>query len=104
MGGDARVAFHTEDAAAFLTRATPASYDVVYADAWVGKFSQLEEALALVKVGGVYFVDDLVPQPSWPEEHAPKVPPLVAELTGQPGFVSTQLAWASGLMLLVRVE
>ncbi len=53
---------------------------------------------------GCYFVDDLVPQPSWPEDHAPKVPLLIAELTGQPGFVGTQLAWGSGLMLLVRVE
>ena len=53
---------------------------------------------------GCYFGDDLVPQPSWPEDHAPKVPLLIAELTGQPGFVGTQLAWGSGLMLLVRVE
>jgi hypothetical protein len=61
-------------------------------------------ALSLLKVGGIYFVDDLLPQASWPEGHAPKVQALIAELENRPGFVATRLAWASGLMILVRTN
>ena len=48
-------------------------------------------------------IDDLLPQPNWPEDHAPKVAALVAQLDNRAGFVATKLAWASGLMILVRV-
>ena len=54
--------------------------------------------------GGFYLVDDLLPQASWPEGHAAKVPPLIADLTRRPGFVATALAWSSGLLLLVRTQ
>ncbi len=47
-------------------------------------------------------VDDLIPQPNWPEGHAEKVTLLIGDLERQPGFVATKLAWASGLMILVR--
>ena len=102
LGSDPRVRFHVEDGAAFLARAEPSSYDLVYADAWPGKFSHLEEALALLRPGGFYVIDDLLPQPNWPDGHAPKVPALVDAIEGRRGFVTVRLAWASGLMLVVR--
>ena len=102
LGHDARVTFHVADAAAFLEQARPQQFDFIYADAWPGKFSHLEVALSLLRVGGIYLVDDLLPQPSWPEGHAPKVPLLIDQLERRHGFVATKLAWASGLMILVR--
>ncbi|MEO8075642.1 MAG: hypothetical protein ABI818_04885 [Acidobacteriota bacterium] len=51
----------------------------------------------------MYLVDDLLPQPNWPVEHAPRVPVLIDRLRNRPGFVEVTLAWSSGLMLLVRV-
>jgi hypothetical protein len=57
---------------------------------------------SLLRIGGIYFVDDLLPQASWPAGHAPRVPVLIADLAQRRGFVSTQLAWGSGLMVLVR--
>jgi predicted O-methyltransferase YrrM len=104
LGADPRVTFHLEDAAAFIERQAPADYDLVFADAWAGKFSHLEQALALVRVGGLYFIDDLLPQPNWPEGHAPKVAALVERLAAVDRFVATKLAWASGLMILVRTR
>ena len=101
LGHDLRVTFHMTDAAEFLTRSHP-PFDLVYADTWAGKFTHLDLALSLVRIGGIYVVDDLLPQPSWPKEHAPKVPALIAELESRPDFVATKLAWASGLMILVR--
>ena len=104
LGRDPRVTFHVSDGAEFLTRMAPRRFDFMYADTWPGKFTHLDLALSLLRPGGIYFVDDLLPQPSWPEEHGPKVPGLIDRLDSQPEFVATRLAWASGLMILVRTE
>ena len=101
LGHDPRVTFHLTDAAEFQAQSHP-PFDLIYADTWAGKFTHLDLALSLVRIGGIYVVDDLLPQPSWPEGHAPKVPALIAELERRPDFVATKLAWASGLMILVR--
>ena len=78
LAADPRVAFRIEDGAAFLARADPDTYDLVYADAWPGKFTHLEEALACIRPGGVYVIDDLMPQANWPDGHAAKVDALIA--------------------------
>jgi predicted O-methyltransferase YrrM len=104
LGHDARVTFHLGDGGAFLDQSSGRQFDLIYADAWPGKFTHLEQTLALLKEGGIYFVDDLLPQPSWPDGHAASVPPLIARLEDQRGFIATRLAWASGLMILVRTS
>jgi predicted O-methyltransferase YrrM len=104
LGSDRRVTFHLDDAAAFIEWQTRGSYDFVFADAWPGKFSRLEQTLALVRVGGFYFVDDLLPQPNWPAGHEPTVSALIERLATHDQFVVTKLAWASGLMVLVRAR
>lgn len=103
LGGDPRVTFHLGDGAEFLQKLTD-SFDLVYADAWPGKFLHLNEALACVRAGGFYFVDDLLPQPNWPNGHAEKVTALVEDLQARAGFVATRLDWSSGLMILVKVR
>jgi predicted O-methyltransferase YrrM len=104
LGSDSRVTFHVDEGAAFIERQMPGSYDFVFADAWPGKFSHLEQALALVRVGGIYFIDDLLPQVNWPAGHAASVSALIEQLATHDRFVSTKLAWASGLMVLVRTR
>jgi predicted O-methyltransferase YrrM len=101
LGGDPRVRFHVEDGGAFLERETE-SYDAIYADAWPGKFTHLDAALARLSSGGIYFIDDLLPQPNWPEGHGAKVDALVADLQARPGFCTARLAWSSGLMIVVK--
>lgn len=102
LGSDPRVTFHVGDGAAFLQASPPSRFDLVYADAWPGKFSHLDDALSVLRPGGVYIIDDLLPQPNWPDGHAPKVPVLIDELERRVGFATVRLAWASGLMLVVR--
>jgi predicted O-methyltransferase YrrM len=102
LGADSRVTFHISDGAEFIERAPKGEYDLIYADAWPGKFTLLDETLALLRPGGIYVIDDLLPQPNWPEGHAPKVPVLVQDLERRSEFLSVKLAWASGLMVLVR--
>ena len=101
LGADRRVTFHVIDGAEFL-RQSSSSFDLIYADAWPGKFSHLDEALSLLRPGGMYVIDDLLPQSNWPEGHAPKVPELIDNLERRQEFVTVKLAWASGLMLVVR--
>jgi predicted O-methyltransferase YrrM len=104
LGHDPRVTFHLADGAEFLARPPSLAFDLVYADTWAGKFTDLDAALALVRVGGIYLVDDLLPQPNWPEGHAPKVAALVTELESRAAFAAVKLAWASGLLILVRMH
>jgi predicted O-methyltransferase YrrM len=102
LGGDSRVTFQTEDAGPLLQRLTPGSFDLIFADAWPGKFICLDEALRLLKRGGLYVIDDLLPQPTWPEDHAPKVERLLAELQGRDDLVMTRLDWSSGIVVATR--
>ena len=61
------------DGAEFLQQSASRQFDLIYADAWPGKFSHLSDALSLLRGGGVYVIDDLLPQPNWPDGHAAKV-------------------------------
>jgi predicted O-methyltransferase YrrM len=101
LASDRRVTFHVMDGAAFLRQAS-SPFDLIYADAWPGKFSDLDKALSLLRPGGMYVVDDLLPQPNWPEGHAPRVPALIDDIERREEFVTVKLTWASGLMLVVR--
>lgn len=102
LGEDPRLQLLTMDAAGFLRRQPKGSFDLVFADAMPGKYEALDEALAVVRPGGFYVVDDLLPQPNWPEGHAAKVPPLCRRLLGDHRFLALPLEWASGVIVLVR--
>lgn len=104
LGKDPRVTFHSADGIDFLRKNTAPQYDFIYADTWPGKFTHLELALSLVRVGGIYFIDDLLPQPTWPAEHASKISMLIAELEKRTDFTATRLSWSSGIMILVRTK
>lgn len=104
LGHDPRVTFHLSDGAEFLSWIAPRQFDLVFADTWAGKFTHVDEALALVRIGGVYIVDDLLPQSNWPDGHDAKVDRLVADLEGRPGFTAVKMGWSSGLMMLVRTD
>ena len=102
LGMDARVTFHVADGAQFIGHARGKFYDLIFADAWPGKFSHLDETLSLLSAGGVYVADDLLPQRNWPEGQGSRVPEFLAALECRKGFFTVRLAWASGLMLVVR--
>jgi predicted O-methyltransferase YrrM len=74
-------------------------YDFIYADTWPGKYSHLDLALNLVKPGGMFLVDDMLPQPNWPAGHDAKVAELIAKLESLPDFCVTKFSWSTGLVL-----
>lgn len=102
LGHDARIAIHCMDGAEFLASRPDERFDLIFADAWPGKFSQLDEALALLAPGGLYVIDDLLPQANWPEGHAPKVPRLIEALDAKDDLVITKLAWSTGILIATR--
>ena len=86
----------------FLRGERAESFDLVFGDAMPGKYEGLDLALAVVKVGGFYIIDDMLPQPNWPEGHADKVPILIEQLAANPSFEILPLVWASGVIVAVR--
>jgi predicted O-methyltransferase YrrM len=100
LGADLRLEIVTADAAGFLRRQVGASYDLIFADAMPGKYELLDEALVLLRPGGLYVIDDMLPQANWPEGHAAKVPRLVADLADRTDLRLVSLAWSSGLVLV----
>jgi predicted O-methyltransferase YrrM len=96
---DPRLTFHTGDAGPLLGQLTPGTFDLIFADAWPGKFSHLDDALRLLRRGGLYVVDDLLPQPTWPDGHAAKVERFLAELLGRGDLVLTRLDWSTGILV-----
>ena len=104
LGADSRVTFHVMDGATFINQVPQVRFDLIYADAWPGKFTHLDETLSLLRVGGIYVIDDLLPQANWPEGHAATIPALVDAIERRPGFATVKLSWSSGLMLAVRTK
>lgn len=103
LGSDPRLRLVLEDGGAFLSRVNEA-FDLIYADAWPGKYSDLDQALSLLKHGGIYLVDDMLPQPNWPDDHPPKAAALIDTLSRLEDFHVTPLGWSTGLIICVRVN
>lgn len=106
LSDDARVTFHTMDGDAFIQSLSEQqqTFDLIFADTWPGKFWLLEETLSLLKIGGLYVIDDLLPQPNWPEGHAAKVAQLIATLEQRQNLRVTKLNWSTGLMLATKIN
>lgn len=102
LGDDTRLQLVTADAAMFLRQQRRESFDLIFADAMAGKYELLDETLALLRLGGLYIVDDMLPQANWPEHHAEKVPLFLADLAHRPRLRLVTLAWSSGLVVAVR--
>jgi predicted O-methyltransferase YrrM len=102
LGKDPRVTFVVADGLDHVRAQTPASFDLIFADAWPGKYDGLDETLALVRPGGLYVVDDMLPQPNWPDNHQVRVDDLTARLKSHPDLAAVSLSWASGLIIAAR--
>jgi predicted O-methyltransferase YrrM len=104
FAADTRINFYTEDGNFWLVNYSGEQFDLIFADAWPGKFGNLNTALKLVKPGGFYLIDDLLPQPNWPEGHQQNVDRLVNDLQNRTDFVHTPFNWSTGLMLFTRIK
>jgi predicted O-methyltransferase YrrM len=103
LGADDRVSFVQADGGDWLRQAAPAQFDLIFADAWPGKYSHLDEALGALRRGGLYVIDDMLPQPNWPEGHEANVAELITTLEGRDDLRLTKLNWSTGLIIAAKV-
>ena len=101
---DPRVEWVLGDGSEWLREAVarPERFDVVFADTWPGKYHDRDLAMELVKPHGWFVLDDLYPQPGWPDGHQANVDRLIADMQSVDGWRTEFLPWGSGLMLCVR--
>lgn len=102
LGHDPRVDIRLDAGENVIDGLLTSSVDLIFADSWPGKYNHLDETLALLRTGGIYVIDDMLPQPNWPEGHSEKADQLVAWLEAQDGFQITKLNWSTGLVLVVK--
>jgi predicted O-methyltransferase YrrM len=78
-------------------------FDLIFADAMPGKYDLFEEAFALLKAGGFYIIDDMLPQPNWPDGHAERVASFIGHLEKRHDLVLTKLSWSTGIIIAVKI-
>lgn len=101
---DERLEIRCEDGTDYITNFNGGKFDLVFADAWPGKYSEIEEVLALIKVGGFYIIDDMTAQPNWPKGHDKNVDELVSYLENRSDFNVTKMNWSTGLIIAVKTN
>lgn len=100
---DPRVEIICTDAGEWLKNNQDQEFDLIFADAWPGKYSTLDETLDMVKKGGFYIIDDMLPQPNWPDGHDQNVEKLVSYLEARPDLRFTKMNWSTGLIIVTKI-
>ncbi|MFD2572467.1 O-methyltransferase [Spirosoma soli] len=101
LGVDNRLQLICQDGEEWLNANTE-SFDFIFADTWAGKYLQLNKALSILKPNGIYVIDDMLPQPNWPEGHQAKADRLIAQLDSRDDLILTKLAWSTGLVIATK--
>jgi len=101
---DERITFVCDKGEGVIDSIEKGSIDLIFADTWPGKYHYLEEALALLKIGGMYVIDDMLPQDNWPDGHEEKVDALVEHLHQRDDFSVVQLDWATGVIIATKTK
>ncbi|PVZ87413.1 SAM-dependent methyltransferase [Serratia sp. S1B] len=105
LGKDPRLEIICADGDDFLLQANeqPTRYDLIFADTWSGKYQLLDLALNLLAPGGMYVIDDMLPQANWPEGHEIKVKSLMDELGQHPELQVCSLPWSCGVVIASKI-
>ena len=102
LGNDHRLTLILEDAGEWILKHQSSRFDFIFADTWHGKYLMLEEGLSMLNRGGIYLLDDMLPQPNWPEGHQEKAEILVAALEERKDIYLTKQHWATGIIIAVK--
>ena len=103
LGDDPRLTLQLTDGSEWIHSNAHQRYDYIFADTWHGKYILLDEALNMLLPGGLYIIDDMLPQPNWPEGHDEKASTLIHELSARTDLFFTNLEWATGIIIGVKV-
>ena len=103
FGSDSRINIVCEDGSKWVEANKAQKFDLIFADTWAGKYTELDEVLAMVKKGGFYIIDDMQEQANWPEGHAEKAAKLLAYLETRQDFSITNMNWSTGIVLATKL-
>lgn len=101
---DKRVEIICEDGRNWIKNNQHKQFDLIFADTWPGKYDTLEEVLSMLKVGGLYIIDDMLSQPNWPDGHQDKVYRLIEYLDKRHDLRLTKLNWSTGIVIVSKKE
>lgn len=102
LGGDERLTLVDTDGAEWFEKNKDKKFDYIFADTWHGKYLLLDEALSMLNNGGLYIIDDMLPQPNWPDGHQDKAAKLIKELESREDLHLTKQVWATGIVIGVK--
>jgi predicted O-methyltransferase YrrM len=102
LGSDKRLELVQADGGAWIIANKHRQFDYIFADTWHGKYLLLEETLSMLRKGGLYIVDDMLPQPNWPDGHDEKAWNLVNLLEQRNDLLLTKMIWATGIIIAVK--
>ncbi len=102
LGNDERLNLIMSDGGEWVQNNLLKKFDYIFADTWHGKYLMLDEVLAMLNKGGLYIIDDILPQPNWPEGHQEKAIALSNFLSGREDLFITPLDWSTGIIIAVK--
>jgi len=102
LAEDERLDLVCSDGGEWIAQNKNKKFDYIFADTWHGKYLMLDEALAMLNEGGLYIIDDMLPQPNWPEGHAEKVAQLIKDIEQRKDLKLTKQSWATGIIIAVK--
>ncbi|RXG16922.1 O-methyltransferase [Leeuwenhoekiella aestuarii] len=102
FSGESRLQLINADASQWIKEYQGAKFDLIFADAWPGKYSELDLVLDLLKTGGFYIIDDMMAQPNWPDGHQKNVDKLIEYLEDRNDLNLTKMNWSTGIIIAVK--
>lgn len=102
LGHDTRLSCVLTDGEDWVKSNISQKFDYIFADTWHGKYLLLDEVLQMLNQGGLYIVDDMLPQPNWPEGHHEKAINFVKYLETRDDLLLTKQHWATGIIIAVK--
>jgi len=102
LSEDKRLKLLQADCGEWLADNGHKKFDYIFADTWHGKYLLLDSALSMLNKGGLYIIDDMLPQPNWPEGHAEKASNLVDYLESRKDLLLVKQSWATGIIIAVK--
>ncbi|MFF5381532.1 O-methyltransferase [Pedobacter suwonensis] len=102
LGDDDRLTLVNTDGAEWFKENEGKKFDYIFADTWHGKYLLLDEAIAMLNKGGLYIIDDMLPQQNWPDGHQEKANKLIKDLESRDDLHLTKQLWATGIVIGVK--
>jgi len=99
---DSRVEFILTDAYEWIRHYKGEKFDFIFADAMPGKYDLFDETIAMLNSGGLYIIDDMLPQPNWPLGHDQKVRSFISRLESRNDLLMTKMNWSTGIIIITK--